>query len=296
MARRKRTPLENEMSNDQNLNEENEVEQTEDSDQTQPEQTEVVGEQTETVEETAIVEEPVEEVAIVEEPVEEVAIEEVAEEVVEETVVETETTPEPEVEGIKTIELPTPKNRAGRKPQVFQKRPNHGQAKPALADITLEELIEHKHNFDLANASEILKNVISFLDRYEERMQNGVGILPDQGESLQVQLFKFYLTIFSIEDTVERNVAMEILLWKFFKNEKGAFTVTALARYTRTARWIHRELNMYLNLNNIFNMIKNPKDRISRLRQINLAAVVKAFPGEKARFTDNLINWATNLK
>ena len=91
---------------------------------------------------------------------------------------------------------------------------------------------------------------------------------------MQKQLYKIYLRILSLDSTKERDVALEILLWKFYKDEKGAFKVTQLGRFTRNGRWIIQELNMFLQLNHIFNSVKNPQERIVRLKQFKLSAII----------------------
>ena len=195
---------------------------------------------------------------------------------------------------IEVVELPVPKA-SGKKnaPKIVKKESI--LAPVSLATITLEEIVFHKHDFILGEASESLKDIIDFLDRYEERMSIGKHVDQAQGESLQKQMYKNYLRIFSLENPKERDVAMEVLLWKFWKDEKGAYRVTSMSRYTRNGRWIIKELNMYLQLNHIFNSVKNPQDRIVRLRQFSLAAIVDNFPADKARYTENFINWSVSI-
>ena len=195
---------------------------------------------------------------------------------------------------IEVVELPVPKA-SGKKnaPKIVKKESI--LAPVSLATITLEEIVFHKHDYILGEASEGLKDIIDFLDRYEERMSIGKHVDQAQGESLQKQMYKNYLRIFSLENPKERDVAMEVLLWKFWKDEKGAYRVTSMGRYTRNGRWIIKELNMYLQLNHIFNSVKNPQDRIVRLRQFSLAAIVDNFPADKARYTENFINWSVSI-
>lgn len=166
----------------------------------------------------------------------------------------------------------------------------------SLAEITIEEVVKRKHNdFDLTTADGPLKEVLEFLERYETSMANSDNLQVAIAESLQKQLFKNYLKIFTLSN-VERGVAMECLLWKFFRNEKRVFRVSNLSRYTRNGKWNIGELQMYLQLNNIFNMIKDPAERIARLRNIKLGATVQDFPAEKIQYTDSFLSWATTLK
>ena len=89
---------------------------------------------------------------------------------------------------------------------------------------------------------------------------------------------------------------MECLLWKFFRNEKRVFRVSNLSRYTRNGKWNIGELQMYLQLNNIFNLVKDPVERIARLRTIELGATVRDFPSEKIQYTDSFLSWSSTLK
>jgi len=166
----------------------------------------------------------------------------------------------------------------------------------SLAEITIEEVVKRKHNdFDLTTADGALKEVLDFLERYETSMANSDNLQVTIAESLQKQLFKNYLKIFTLSN-VERGVAMEYLLWKFFRNEKRVFRVSNLSRYTRNGKWNIGELQMYLQLNNIFNMVKDPAERIARLRNIALGATVQDFPTEKVQYTDSFLSWASTLK
>jgi triosephosphate isomerase len=171
------------------------------------------------------------------------------------------------------IELPRPKTTASKTAAVITKTELPLPA-ISLANITLEELVQRKHNFNITNAGGDLLEVIQFLDRYQDKMRAGLEVPPEQGESLQKQLYKIYLRILSLDSTKERDVALEILLWKFYKDEKGAFKVTQLGRFTRNGRWIIQELNMFLQLNHIFNSVKNPQERIVRLKQFKLSAII----------------------
>lgn len=164
-----------------------------------------------------------------------------------------------------------------------------------LAEISIEEVVQRKHDFDLATAEGPLKEVIEFIDRYEETMANSDSVQITIAESLQKQLFKNYLKIFNL-NSMERGVAMECLLWKFFRNEKRVFRVSNLSRFTRNGKWNIGELQMYLQLNNIFNLVKDPVDRIARLRSIQLGATVKDFPAEKITYTDSFLSWASTLR
>ena len=192
------------------------------------------------------------------------------------------------------IELPRPKVTASKTAAVITKTELPLPA-ISLTNITLEELVQRKHNFNIANVGGDLLEVIQFLDRYEDKMRAGLEVPPEQGESLQKQLYKIYLRILSLDSTKERDVALEILLWKFYKDEKGAFKVTQLGRFTRNGRWIIQELNMFLQLNHIFNSVKNPQERIVRLKQFELSAIIAGFPGDKIRYTESFLNWASSL-
>jgi hypothetical protein len=205
-------------------------------------------------------------------------------------------TPEKTLDEVKeeVIELPRPKTTASKTAAVITKTELPLPA-ISLANITLEELVQRKHNFNITNAGGDLLEVIQFLDRYEDKMRAGLEVAPDQGESLQKQLYKIYLRILSLDSTKERDVALEILLWKFYKDEKGAFKVTQLGRFTRNGRWIIQELNMFLQLNHIFNSVKNPQERIVRLKQFKLSAIIAGFPGDKIRYTESFLNWASSL-
>ena len=164
-----------------------------------------------------------------------------------------------------------------------------------LANITIEEVIQRKHEFDLTGATGPLKEIIDFIERYEQNMANSENVQVAIAESLQKQLFKNYLKIFTLSP-IERGVAMECLLWKFFRNEKRVFRVSNLSRYTRNGKWNIGELQMYLQLNNIFNLVKDPVERIARLRTIELGATVRDFPSEKIQYTDSFLSWASTLK
>ena len=156
-------------------------------------------------------------------------------------------------------------------------------------------MLKRKHDYELTTAEGSLKEIFEFLDRYEETMANSENVQVTIAESLQKQLYKNYLKIFGL-GSYERGVAMEYLLWKFFRNEKRSFRVSNLSRFTRNGKWIIGELQMFLQLNNIFNLIKDPSDRIARLRTIQLGPTVKDFPSEKIQYTDSFLSWATTLK
>lgn len=207
-------------------------------------------------------------------------------------------TPTPEIktdeDGDDVVVLPVPKAKASNTVKVTE-TPQVEKVSTSLDTISLPDYLRHKYKFNLNSASVELKSTIEFLDRYEERMRSDAGVEKAQGESLQRQLYKTYLTIFSLQDTTERQVAMEILLWKFFKNEKGAFSVIGLARFTRGGRWPIEELNMFLQLNHVFNRIKNPLTRGIELKQFKISAIVGSFPTDKARYTEGFLNWTTTL-
>lgn len=219
--------------------------------------------------------------------------------------------PQPEIEAeVKVESQPTPNPVVDPKP--IEKEVEAGGPRPrtrgtrlikteitppitTLSDLTIDIVVKRKHGFDLADASEPLKEILEFLNRYETTMQQGEGIQPLIAESLQKQLFKNYLKIFTLGN-LERSVAMECLLWKFFRNETRVWRVSTLSRYTRNGKWNIGELQMFLQLNNIFNLIKDPSDRIARIRSIRLGATVKDFPGEKIQYTDALLSWSSSLK
>lgn len=234
-------------------------------------------------------------------------------ETVEPPAVEPEAPPEPAKEETPVVETPKEEPAVAAETKVEEKpQPTGGpQARrrggrltkteitppvTSLAEITIEEVVKRKHNdFDLTTAEGPLKEVLEFLERYETAMTNSDNLQVAIAESLQKQLFKNYLKIFTLSN-VERGVAMECLLWKFFRNEKRVFRVSNLSRYTRNGKWNIGELQMYLQLNNIFNMIKDPVERIARLRNIRLGATVQDFPAEKIQYTDSFLSWASTLK
>lgn len=179
-----------------------------------------------------------------------------------------------------------------------------GRFKPATTPIklttdikklTINEVVKHKHDYDLDKADGAVLEVIEFLNRYEEQMKPTVNTDELIGESLQRQLYKNYLKILGL-DPVERGVCMEILLWKYFIDEKSSFRVSNLSRYTRNGKWVIEELQMYLQLNNLFNIAKDPSERIAKLRSIKLGPTVENFPRDKAKYTESLITWANSLK
>ena len=202
-------------------------------------------------------------------------------------------TPEPEPEAVAVTQLSTGPRARTRGTRLVKTE----ITKPVttLNQITIDEVVERKHKYDLSKADGPLKEILEFLDRYEDAMANSEALQPLIGESYQKQLYKNYLRIFTLS-VIERNVAMECLLWKFFRNEKRSFRVSNLSRFTRNGKWNIGELQMFMQLNNIFNLIKDPAERIARVRTIQLGATVKDFPGEKIQFTDGLINWASSLK
>lgn len=214
---------------------------------------------------------------------------------------ETQPTPEPilkeakETSEVTVIDLPVAKPFASKKTNIVAKTELPTPA-VSLATITIEQLVKRKHDFVLQNAEGDLLDILQFLDRYEEQMKGGLEIATNQGESLQKQMYKTYLRILLLSSTKERNVAMEVLLWKFYKNEKGAFMVTQLSRFTRNGRWIIQELNMFLQMNHIFNAIKNPQDRIVNLKHFKLSAIISGFPGDKIRYTESFLDWASSLQ
>lgn len=223
-----------------------------------------------------------------------------------ETAVEQETPKEPELPVAKE---PTPVEKAPEPPVAAEEVPRARNPKHRkglvkanvnvptnpVAVFSLEGIVKHKHGFDLAEADAQLKEVIEFLDSYEERMNPNINIEDLVGESLQKQLFKNYLKILGLP-ALERGVGLEVLLWKFFENNNQVWRVNNLSRYTRNGKWNIAELQMFVQLSNLFNHIKDPAERIARVRTIKLGATVAKFPGEKAKYTEALIAWATSLK
>lgn len=169
------------------------------------------------------------------------------------------------------------------------------EAEKSIKEMSIVDVVKHKHDYDISNAEGEVKEVMIFLDRYENQMAVGVHIDQSLGESLQRQLFKHYLKILGLP-AIERGVCMEILLWKFFTDPRGAFRVSNLSRYTRTGKWIIDELQMFLQLNNLFNICKDPSERAAKLATIKLGPTVERFPAEKARYTEALTTWSTTLK
>lgn len=189
-------------------------------------------------------------------------------------------------------ETPQPKSK-GRFKQATV--PTPVKAVTDIKNLSINEVVKHKHDYDLDKADGPVLEVIEFLNRYEEQMKPTINTDVLIGESLQRQLYKNYLKILGL-DAVERGVCMEILLWKFFVDEKGSFRVSNLSRYTRNGKWVIEELQMYLQLNNLFNIAKDPSERIAKLRSIKLGPTVENFPTEKAKYTESLITWAGTLK
>ena len=197
----------------------------------------------------------------------------------------------PEVE-VPAAEVPRARNAKYKKGLV---RANVNVNIPTAPVFSLDGIVKHKHNFDLANVDGQLKEVIDFLNSYEERMNPNINIDEMVGESLQKQLFKNYIKILGLP-ALERGVGLEVLLWKFFENNNQVWRVNNLSRYTRNGKWNIAELQMFVQLSNLFNLIKDPSERIARVRTIKLGATVAKFPGEKAKYTEALIAWATSLK
>lgn len=197
----------------------------------------------------------------------------------------------PEAE-VPAAEVPRARNAKNKKGLV---RANVNVNIPTAPVFSLDGIVKHKHNFDLANVDGQLKEVIDFLNSYEERMNPNINIDEMVGESLQKQLFKNYIKILGLP-ALERGVGLEVLLWKFFENNNQVWRVNNLSRYTRNGKWNIAELQMFVQLSNLFNLIKDPSERIARVRTIKLGATVAKFPGEKAKYTEALIAWATSLK
>lgn len=203
--------------------------------------------------------------------------------------------PTPSVVEEEVITLPVPKSTAGTKATIT-KNTDLPKQSVGLDKITIDELVKRKHDFNLSEAGGMLLDTLNFLDRYENSMKASLEVPATAGESLQKQMYKIYLQIFALESTKERDVAMEVLLWKFFKDEKGAFGVTQLSRFTRQGRWHTQELNMYLQLNHIFYSSRNPLDRIQRLKDFKLPAIVGGFPADKIRYTEQFLNWVGAIR
>ena len=197
----------------------------------------------------------------------------------------------PEAE-VPAAEVPRARNAKNKQGLV---RANVNVNIPTAPVFSLDGIVKHKHNFDLANVDGQLKEVIDFLNSYEERMNPNINIDEMVGESLQKQLFKNYIKILGLP-ALERGVGLEVLLWKFFENNNQVWRVNNLSRYTRNGKWNIAELQMFVQLSNLFNLIKDPSERIARVRTIKLGATVAKFPGEKAKYTEALIAWATSLK
>lgn len=161
--------------------------------------------------------------------------------------------------------------------------------------ISKEDYFQIKHKYIFGTGSQDLQEVISFLDRYEDEMARGKVVADQFGASLQQQLYRVYLRALMLGPN-ERSIAMDYVLWKFFKNEKSSFRVTNLARFTRSAKWDIPELLMFNTLNTIFHSISNPTDRVLVIRDYKLGAIVSKFPSDKARYTESFLNWAQTLR
>ena len=170
--------------------------------------------------------------------------------------------------------------------------------KPAdvnINTISTADYFQMKHNYVLGTGSVDLQEIIAFLDRYEDEMARGKVVQEQKGASLQQQLFRTYLRALMLPP-LDRTIAMDYILWKFFKNEKSAFRVTNVARFTRSARWDIPELQMYNTMNTIFQAVADPTDRILKLREYKLGAIVSKFPQDKARYTESSLNWTQTLR
>ena len=161
--------------------------------------------------------------------------------------------------------------------------------------ISTEEYFQMKHGYVFGTGSDDLQEIIQFFDRYEIEMARGVVVPEQKGASLQQQLYRNYLRALMIAPK-ERSIAMDYLLWKFFKNEKSSYRVTYLGRFTRTSRWDIPELLMFNTMNSIFQAIANPSDRLHTLREFKLGAIVGKFPADKARYTEAFLGWAQTLR
>ena len=200
-----------------------------------------------------------------------------------------ETVPEPEVPA---DTVPVARNGGNKKGLV---RANVNAKTVAPLVFSLDGIVKHKHGFDLAEATGPLKEFIDFLDSYEERMNPHLNLDELVGESLQKQLYKNYLKALGLS-SAERGIALEVVLWKFFENNNQVWRVSNLSRYTRNGKWNIAELQMFVQLSNLFNLVKDPAERIARIRSINLGRTVYNFPSDKAVQTEALIAWATSLK
>lgn len=251
---------------------------------------------------------------------------EVAQEVaaVEETPVEAAEQPEPEVEQPEpTVEEPAPEEKE--KPSVKELATRHRtkrSSKPAqrtsglrkketatvystdvktvkvasnTLNITFDELVRRKYGTTVDNVSDAARDVMGFLDRYQNVMSNR-EITEETGMSLQRQLYRTYLKIFTMPDIVDRNVCMEFLLWKFFDKEMNAFQPVPLARFTRKGNWDIHELLMFNSLNSIFDKIKDPGTRFAQLGGMRLGEIVQRFPADKAIYTEGFVNWTQSMR
>ena len=251
---------------------------------------------------------------------------EVAQEVaaVEETPVEAAEQPEPEVEQPEpTVEEPAPEEKE--KPPVKELATRHrtkrsskptqrtsGLRKKETAtvystdvktvkvasntlNITFDELVRRKYGTTVDNVSDAARDVMGFLDRYQNVMSNR-EITEETGMSLQRQLYRTYLKIFTMPDIVDRNVCMEFLLWKFFDKEMNAFQPVPLARFTRKGNWDIHELLMFNSLNSIFDKIKDPGTRFAQLGGMRLGEIVQRFPADKAIYTEGFVNWTQSMR
>ena len=161
--------------------------------------------------------------------------------------------------------------------------------------ITTEEYFQMKHGYVIGSGSSDLIEIIEFLDRYENEMARGLVVSEQKGASLQHQLYRTYLRALLIAPK-ERDIAMDYILWKFFKNEKSSYRVTNLGRFTRSARWDIPELLMFNTMNSIFHAVANPAERLAQIREYKLGAIAAKFPTEKARYTEAFLEWAQRLR
>ena len=162
-------------------------------------------------------------------------------------------------------------------------------------NITFDELVRRKYGTTVDNVSDAARDVMGFLDRYQNVMSNR-EITEETGMSLQRQLYRTYLKIFTMPDIVDRNVCMEFLLWKFFDKEMNAFQPVPLARFTRKGNWDIHELLMFNSLNSIFDKIKDPGTRFAQLGAMRLGEIVQRFPADKAIYTEGFVNWTQSMR
>lgn len=164
-----------------------------------------------------------------------------------------------------------------------------------IETISTEDYFQMKHQYVFGTGSNDLQEVIEFLNRYEDTMARGAVVDERVGVSLQHQLYRNYLRAVTLSGN-ERNIAMDYILWKFFKNEKSAYRPHYLGRFTRSGKWEIDELKMFNSLNTIFHAISHPLERVLVLREYKLGAIVSKFPQDKARYTEAFLGWTQTYR